>query len=441
MALRMKVIYENAKNAHALIANNYFFGNNPGENQVFGRNRKIDVVYELKSRIIASFTEHDAGEIFFRTFSYLLGLVKWGSTPLDDVEKFTSIYIKKFDDVARQCWQVQYSSGKDHRIIAVRKGSLPNRSSLLLKGEMKLVLLAISPFFESLDTIKLNWATLINTYGYTFVKEKLSKEFKRRHTILERFANVTTKRLQNIRRSDVTLKNIKKKDVNLEMLKRYLSSRTDPSKEFFEEVLAITGDKLHKIMYTYIEIKKNLLSGTGKDYFINDIISTYAEAEIYKNKSIPKLAKLQTDIEKVKYQDTLVQALTVFWPTLNLCQSYISKYSNQQTSENRGGYREKLISSLKAFQTHINSLLAFKEEDLKTMSINVFYIHPVLSNINLIELGKVISVFLTKVENTPTQKTLAKTDDSAFLDQFKQFYYSFVSCEVVKEETQYRSMD
>jgi hypothetical protein len=362
MALRMKNVYENKKQVDILEPNNHFFGNNPGEVLVLDNRKKIEVGYELKAGIVNCFSESSIGEIYYRALNHFFRCVGWDTTDPDDVDKYEATNLKKFDHVVQVGWQFIFQKkGNKKQLMGVRKGVLPNRSSLFTKEEMAILRKCLSPFFESLETLKKNFKDTLTQLGISAVKAMISREYRKRHLILERFSSVTTKRLNEIRKG-IDSKSLKKKDVTTEMVKTLLSARQDPSKDFLEEIRSIIGSANMGQVFSLFEILGQA-PDQGAAVLSHNIVDVYTKLGLYGEElHRPELDDIKIDDGYIRMLENGVKNSRGLLANIITVQNNIGRYCNLQTPEARGVIRTPMTNNIISLQSKVEALIHLPEE-------------------------------------------------------------------------------
>jgi len=358
MALRMKCAFESDKRVDELTANDYYFGNNPNEKVYLPDKKKhFDVVYTTRIRISGIVTSSDGGDFFFRAISHFFKELQWSDVPAEVRDKYDLLYTKKFDEVVQFGWQYVYQKkGNTRQLAIIRKGSMPNRSSLFLKEEMKLLTVAMSPYFESLNDLKNHFFDQLCNLGLPAIKEMIQKVYKKRFAILEKFASETTRRLNQIRLLSPDLKSKKKKEVTNAMVMQLLSSRSNPAKMFFDEVRSIVGHDGMRDTLCAFESKYKGPPDTGSKILSNLIVETYAGLGIYKDKELPELHEVKFIDKYIKALETTATTVSGFRGSLSTTKRLIGRYLSAKTPEGRGYYRTPLFDNIEALLEKIDKL-------------------------------------------------------------------------------------
>jgi hypothetical protein len=135
----------------ALINDNYFFGNNPGEVTAQGQ----PVTFILKSRLMASIDRSETANAVYGFISYISNLVRLDNVPDEIYWKTIANSLKPFDQMVSKHYNAVYSRKKGKTVlVGYRRPNLPKSSRLLTQGEMNLLINFIKPVFTQLDKIQ-----------------------------------------------------------------------------------------------------------------------------------------------------------------------------------------------------------------------------------------------------------------------------------------------
>jgi hypothetical protein len=386
------------------------------------RKKRIDVGYESKAAIINSFVDSAAGDLFFRMLNHFLRIVGWDTTDPDDIEKYEATYLKKFDDVVSYGWQFLYQKkGNKKLLVGTRKGAMPNRSALYLKEEMALIKLAMSPFFESLETLKKNFRDTILNFGIASVKSVISREYKKRHAILERFANATTRRLNQVREG---LKNrsIKKKEITIEMVQTLLSTRLNPAEDFFAEIKSIIGSDNMSSVFAVFE-KKSHSPRQGSVALFSEIIQIYDRMNLYgENLKRPQVEKLEVDEKYIRDLELAARLTRTMIGNAITTSNLLNKFCAQVTPEARGHIRGPLTNNILALADKLSGLVNIPPEVFNEVKLYQWEaLGTIVGQDALADVLKGIQPIIDCLNQYKGgSKTLAKNDDASVASKVEE---------------------
>jgi hypothetical protein len=219
----------------ALIRDNFFFGNNPSEKTASGQ----EVCFDLKRRFIGLFKEDQNAHHLYSVYLSCLSLFELNGFEEEEINKIIHNHIIKIDDMIRTTFRTEYSKKKGKTVLsAVRKPNLPARSPLFLQAEMNLVHKLLSPFWDSLADLKRDYELRVFECGFASLKKQITDLYQLRWGILSKFAKVTTKRLQAIRKMTGAEK-LKKQEVTDVQLRAFIDTRGAKVFNFQDELADI----------------------------------------------------------------------------------------------------------------------------------------------------------------------------------------------------------
>jgi hypothetical protein len=97
----------------------------------------------------------------------------------------------------------------------------------------------ISYKWESLANLQKDWVHFICAEGFDHVKKEISAIYQSRWQILAKFAKMTTKRLQEVRKIVPSKATAKKASITRDDVIALLGKRGDPIEEFIREILSL----------------------------------------------------------------------------------------------------------------------------------------------------------------------------------------------------------
>lgn len=251
-AIRTRGHFRSIDRLGALRKSNFFFGNNPGET-IDNRH----VVYFFRE-IVESYISSPYVRQINGILTSLLEEVGFRTLNDDEISKAVEKSSMTFDMAIELFARVQRGSKQTNKEPIYRLPGKPNSSPLMLKEEMKLLDSVISPIYDSLDNLKRNWSERLMTTPWNELLREISGIMDQRWKLLEKFASVTTKRLQEIRQLDPAYANLRKAQTTLKQVSQLLKSRKKSvTTRFSSEILSLIPESMKNLI---------VLTAFEKDY-------------------------------------------------------------------------------------------------------------------------------------------------------------------------------
>jgi hypothetical protein len=291
----------------SLLRNQFYFGNDPGDKIENTNLTKPYFIRDWLGRIIRS-EDKPLIEIFMSLIS-TLGLSAIDSD--DEYHKLMSRYVVTYDSFVKKHYTpiFQKKRGGNEVLVGYSKPNKPGVSPCLTTAENTFIRRILTPVFEELDDFSKDVAGFIKKYGYQACKDKVSEVYKLRKQIRKRFADVTTKRLQGIRKM-LKNANLKKKDVTAENVMSFLKEIENPVRYFTDQIVYILGSitTIEKCVLGAFENDKKFASSEDsvKDILSYEVHVMYTDAKIY---SLPKELQKQL-VEKKDFEKLFEMGLT-----------------------------------------------------------------------------------------------------------------------------------
>jgi hypothetical protein len=227
--------------ADALKRDHRWFGNNPDEYEGEKRTR-VPVLY-MGRDIERYWLEREWAKPLT---TLLLSLLKKSHTLLTEEVRNLAIrdnclsYSEAVENFGKVDVVVTPATGRKPAVKSRRVPRKPKQNSLLLKGEIEIIDEIISPMFKAIEIhSKDEWIDAIKEHGWPKVKRRLRENASDRAEFLQRFSSMTTKRLNEVRRTVAPAKTKRKRDISSDELISTLSQRGNPVMIFVTEVLAL----------------------------------------------------------------------------------------------------------------------------------------------------------------------------------------------------------
>jgi hypothetical protein len=214
-------------------------------------------------------------------------------------------FIIPFDDLIKVYYRPPFDASKrksKKSSSEMRKPELPRASPLFLDQEMCIIHKLSKPIFKNLDDIKSNYINKIQTESFANVKKTIAETYNRRWKVLSTFSAITTKRLQEVRKSHPEIVVKRKVDVNHEMITKTISSRQNPTNQAIEEISVILPIKdIHDVILAeiyHVDIaKEETLSAI--DLIRHDVSMCYFTSKICieKPESINRNSMIEREVK------------------------------------------------------------------------------------------------------------------------------------------------
>jgi hypothetical protein len=314
-SLCVKAFFNNTSylGSAALEKDHFYFGNNPGEKTM--KNDSIN--YDLPSRWSSLLTRDSEADGLLTIFNHIANVIQMNYLPNDNLKSLIDYNVEKFDTIAMKNFQISYSSKKKKNVkTEVKRPNFPKRSPLFLNDEMALLEKLLRPFWTPLTEFKNDYVNWIITMGYNEVINAVTTIYKRRWQILSKFAKVTTKRLQEVRKTGPEAAAYRKSVVDSAHIQKMLEARRLKIETFYSEISSIIPDAdlrgsvsgLHKGKPASDEDARNLiLAEIGAVYLKPgiDLITTQKDVNItFSNIDIDEIVSAEKAVNDIVSNST-----------------------------------------------------------------------------------------------------------------------------------------
>jgi len=289
----------------ALKRDHTWFGNNPNQTVTVGKTQ-YPVNYVGKT-LESCFAEVEWAS--YLAPMYLVLLRKSHKFLSEDVKVSTT------KDIMLQYTEVQDLFAKRETVLVPQKGKTaavkvrkvpkkPKANSLLTKPEMSFVDQTISKVFNAIaSSSRDEWYDFIFTHGFSQIKKRIVENATVRSQILQRFASMTTKRLNEIRNSGAHLKTVRKRDVRPKDLIDMLLRRSDLNSKFADELITLDPN-FENVLTDFKKVRANTESVdfvTSRQTLINFISNL--KLYVFDEKVVEKVLHDNLVKEFVKYYE------------------------------------------------------------------------------------------------------------------------------------------
>lgn len=219
----------------ALTKDNFFFGNNPGETS-----NKDSIPFYIKTKLKSFFDKSEIGNLLFGLINYTAAAVGVSYLTESEADKIISESIIPIDSLISECYPtILVKKGKKQQSER-RKPNAIRASPLYTKDEMKLIADLTSPIFTELESISKDYVNCVFTSGFAAVRSQIKEVINLRWETLQRFANQTKIRLQDIRKitGEGTIRKASVKPLHVTAL---LDQTTNPAARLVNELRHILG--------------------------------------------------------------------------------------------------------------------------------------------------------------------------------------------------------
>lgn len=272
-ALRVKEEFRHSGAMSALIKNNYFFGNNPNEEV-----NKIPIRYGIKSNIMSCYENKDYAQALYKVLLQLIREERLSTFSPEDYNITIQKFFIKFDDLVRNHYTpIRALQGKNRgNIIGYRRANKPRRSPLMTAGEMDFITEFITPAWSSLDILKKEYSNDViqSCVHHNVIDTTIRNIFNKRWQLLAKFAKVTKKRLESIRKMDLKNAQLRKASVSSDHVITLLMGRLSPGKLFLSELRNLAGPYYDELVRDYT-LKHNITRSSWDDYVNKTILMSY----------------------------------------------------------------------------------------------------------------------------------------------------------------------
>jgi len=220
----------------ALCKDNFFFGNKPGETH-----DKSRVPYYVKMKLRSFFVEPEYGDLVLGILNRVARTLGVSYLIESESDKMISDNLVPIDQVITSCYPtIKVSKGKRTE-EKVKKPNAIRTSPLYLKEEMELLRSVTQPLFSDMKSLVDNYEQSVFVKGFDGVKAHIQDSINTRWETLQRFANRTKIRLQDIRKitGDGTKKKANIKTVDVTAL---LDNSSDCAGRLVKEIKHIVGN-------------------------------------------------------------------------------------------------------------------------------------------------------------------------------------------------------
>jgi len=279
-AMKLKSWFEIMHLTPLLVKNHSYLGNDE-RSGIEKKERFIPKEYLMKA-----FDDKDMAKAYWALVTTLFRALNLRQYDDIDFNSIVNSHIVSFDNYCKVFLRPVYSKkkGKTDEITGYQRPKLPTSSPLLLSCEIKLIKDFVSPIWSELEIFKKSWVSILQREGYQKTIDRISAIYKSRWEIVRNISQMTTKRLQDIRKMVKDEKLIKVK-VTSDNLLQLLKSRVNPGKSFLDELFVIGGKEFNGILVSSLQtrfqsddVEKMISAFIIDGYITEKVILTEREA-------------------------------------------------------------------------------------------------------------------------------------------------------------------
>jgi hypothetical protein len=251
-ALIVKNVFETTVElgTRALIKDHFFYGNNAGETI-----NKAPALFCIKTKLRSFFSDPAIGDLIYGITNYTAAAVGFSYLTESEQNKVISENLVPIDQLITSCYTTVTVKRGRGEVKQTRKPNPIRSSPLFLKEEMELLSLVSNLIFADLNVLSENYETAVFDRGFDVLERQIRDSIRVRWETLQRFANRTKIRLQDIRKlsNNPTLR---KAGVTQDHVNLLLTTIQNPVERLVSEVLHIIGNKDLRDIIAYAFNKK-----------------------------------------------------------------------------------------------------------------------------------------------------------------------------------------
>jgi len=296
-ALRVRECFEHVDflGANALIEDNTFFGNGRSKEHI--DKNAFELKVKLKEVLLIGKDDKTVYKAVYTLIINIARLLKLDYLKQETYNHVIKDNVRPLDDVIQSSYRaviIQTGKGKKKKTeIKLQKPHSLRASPLFLKDEMKLIEAYTKPVFTSLQKFSKEYLNRVFSDSFDSVYKAIHDDICARWELLARFANVTKKRLIEVRQIADIDKKIKKAAVQPEHVAAILLKRKTPVSDLIQELLSILGD-----LAGYCAAKMENKEKISKPESIRNSLTKHF-AEVYKNHERIAEKQIIAELEKL----------------------------------------------------------------------------------------------------------------------------------------------
>jgi len=218
------------------------------------------------------------GEAIYRVLIQLIREERLSSFSDEDYKLTITKHHIKFDELVKSNYTpIRATQGRQKgNITGYRRANKPRRSPLMTGGEMDFITEFITPAWSSLDNLKQDYLddVLNSTSHFDVINVTVRDIFNKRWQILAKFAKLTKKRLEAIRKIDPKFAQLRKAGVTTDHVSTLIMRRNSPGTQFLSELRILGGFFYDELVKTYC-LKHNITKSSWESYVNKTILMSY----------------------------------------------------------------------------------------------------------------------------------------------------------------------
>jgi hypothetical protein len=353
-------IFPDGSGMSFLRRDNAFFGNNPKEVKLI-KKKEFKVDYLIDNLASSIFGDPVEKKFFMHLVISCLERLRLSDFSEQDYDLLIARNVVPFEEVlSKQKRQVESLDKKGKRVKKDKKPAKPGRSPVLLKCESDLLSEIITTLWDPLDSYRGEWIKSLFTYGYAGTMKTLQSIINQRWEITQKFAKLTTKRLNQIRKLFDT-KEKTKRETTTEDVWALIEHRNQSAEVFCAEIASIFPNE-NAFAYAVGRFFKGEYSASEAKYHLSkQILTLYMTEKV----SIPDLEEEQKRLSGSLHREeneinSLGKTVVKFVQSYNSLKTRLVAVERYLTLAGR----EKSLSILFDTYNGIDTLLKEKYEDL-----------------------------------------------------------------------------
>jgi hypothetical protein len=362
---------------------NFFFGNSPGESS-----QKKPTPFYVKSKLRLSFKNQAVADAIYGILIHSVN--KIGTSYLTvDLRKVVEQCIIPFDQLLTRNYPTYTVTGKKSKLKERRKPKAIRQSPLLFKEESNLLHEITNPIFTDLYAIENDFVGQVATWGFSTVEERISKAISSRLDILQRFANRTKLRLQDIRKITDQPKKRKAGVLHEDILALANESPDMPNRLYTEILHIVEKHNLPRLVSVAYNLQ-SLSNEKARLYLLKKCMDVYKKIGIKELKKQPKDIEIDVETAELEFSKTQ-ERLSKFDSKLSSLHSNVKGLSRSRISQ-LYGRRTQIDGILKNITETINLVKDIEKTNLANNAVEYYtggkqssferYVEERLQNIN-----------------------------------------------------------
>lgn len=218
----------------ALIKDAYFYGNTTIEEGI------RDVPFGSKTLWCSYFQDTEMAESLWSVLNFISNHIKLTFLRDDEILHTISKNLIPFNVVTDRFTHVIKAPKKKGKKTEdkYKRPTFPKRSPLFTQYENDFLAKYLSYLWKPMDLLQNNWAQWVMEKGFTALVQAITLIYTTRWQTLQKFAKVTTKRLQQVRKL-VNDDKLKKADITKERIELLINTRENKASSFASELVTM----------------------------------------------------------------------------------------------------------------------------------------------------------------------------------------------------------